>query len=219
MEYFFTFEGIEGSGKTTQIELAHAFLSDRGYKVRVTREPGGTALGERIREILLSDKSLVLEPVTELLLYEASRAQVVSEVIRPALQEGSIVLCDRFTDATMAYQGYGRGLDLELIRVLNGIATGGLYPEATFLLDCPASVGLRRINERSALSHGRGLDRLEQEGIEFHERVRQGYLDLAEQAKERIVVLDARQDARAIHAQIKGYLLGKLEKPEGSGAF
>lgn len=219
MEYFFTFEGIEGSGKTTQIELAHAFLSGRGYKVRVTREPGGTALGERIREILLSDKGLLLEPMTELLLYEASRAQVVSEVIRPALQEGSIVLCDRFTDATVAYQGYGRGLRLELIRELNGIATGGLYPGATFLLDCPASVGLRRIKERSALSHGRDPDRLEQEGIEFHERVRQGYLDLAEQDRGRIVVLDARQDVRVLHAQIKDYLLGKLETSEGSGAF
>jgi dTMP kinase len=213
MAYFITFEGIEGSGKTTQMEMAQRFLCSQGYKVKVTREPGGTTLGEQIRGVLLSTVSTKIDPCAELLLYQASRAQIVQEIILPALGEGFSVLCDRFTDATLAYQGYGRGLDLDLIRRLNDSVTGGLRPDLTFLLDCPTELGIERIRLRSQDSGGgRGLDRLEQEGIAFHEQVRQGYLAVARDEQARIVVIDAREDVETVHARIKEHIVKKLEK-------
>ncbi len=210
MGYLFSFEGIEGSGKTTQVRLAHAFLSAQGLDVLVTREPGGTALGEKVRDLLLSIQCGAIEPLAELFLYEASRVHIVRQVIRPALERGAIVLCDRFTDATVAYQGYGRSINLDLISLLNEVTTAGLWPDTTFLLDCPVGVGICRIQERSQRLPTRGLDRLEQEAIEFHERVRQGYLALADKERERIVVLDACQDIRAVHDTIKECIIRKL---------
>jgi dTMP kinase len=220
MDLFFTFEGIEGSGKTTQMEMVYHFLCSQAYRVKMTREPGGTFLGEQIREILLSHRNRDMVAPAELLLYQASRAQGVHEVIRPALKEGIAVLCDRFTDATLAYQGYGRGLDLDLIRRLNDVATGGLYPALTFLLDCPVDIGFRRIQIRCQDSGKRGgLDRLEQEGSAFHERIRHGYLDLARQHKERIVVIDGSLDRDTVHQLVKEHLLRRLERPESSYAL
>jgi dTMP kinase len=181
----------------------------------VTREPGGTALGEQIRDILLSHKNSEITASAELLLYQASRAQIVHEVILPALKRGEIVLCDRFTDATLAYQGYGRGLDVGVIRRLNDLATGGLCPDVTVLLDCPATLGIQRIRQRCLALTGKGLDRLEQEGLAFHERIRKGYRALAREEKGRIVLVDARLDPESVFAHIKEHLLKRLEKPMG----
>ena len=181
---FVSFEGIDGTGKSTQMALLHDSLVEAGETVLLVREPGGTALGNRIREILLDKKSIGMHPETELLLFEAARAQIVREVIQPALDDGTIVLCDRFFDSTVAYQGGARGLDCETIHLLNRFAAGGLEPDITFLLDLPEDVAAGRQKNRGA------ADRLEAEGLAFMRRVRQAYLDLA-QMLPRIVVLDA----------------------------
>lgn len=180
---FVSLEGPEGAGKTTQLKLLTSFLKDEKIEYVITRDPGGTALGKPIRRILLSTET-VINPTAELLLYEADRAQNVSEVILPALQTGKLVLCDRYIDSTLAYQGYGRKIDMELINTLNHIATGGLTPEMTILFDIDSSSGLARL-------HPGGHDRLEREAIEFHQSVRSGYLELARQHPERFRVIDA----------------------------
>lgn len=180
---FITFEGPDGSGKTTNCLLAIKYLQKMGYKVLHTREPGGTALAEFIRKLLL-DPGTRIVPLTELLLYAASRAQHVTEVIRPALARGEIVVCDRYADATVAYQGYGRKLNLKLIDTLNKIATDGLMPGLTILLDVPAKEGLSR-----AEKGGKKKDRLEREKISFHNRVRRGYLTLAKKEPGRIKIV------------------------------
>ncbi len=177
---FVTFEGIEGSGKSTQIALTRAYLVGEGYSCVVTREPGGTAAGVEIRRLLLDRIDLEIDPLTELFLIEADRAQHVSEVIAPALAEGKVVLCDRFVDATVAYQGFGRGLDLALIEELNQRATRGFFPDCTILLDCEVSVGFRRV---------RGADRFEREDNQFHQRVREGYLKIAKEHAGRVWVV------------------------------
>jgi dTMP kinase len=182
---FISFEGIEGTGKSTQARLLQQSLLGLGYEVILTEEPGGTLISLRIREILLSVDHTNMKPLTELLLYNAARAQHIEEVILPALNRGAVVITDRFTDSTFAYQGYGRGIDLKLLESIDKIATNGLRPDMTMLLDLDVETGLtrnRRINK---------TDRLELEDVEFHKRVRKGYHELAAKEPERIKVLDA----------------------------
>jgi dTMP kinase len=186
---FITFEGIDGSGKTTQFRMLAQWLRDHGKDVVETVEPGGTEIGRQIRKILLDPASADMQPRTELLLYFASRAQNVDQVIRPALDSGRIVLCDRFTDSTLVYQGCGRGLDTNVVLELDRIACGGLKPDVTLLIDIDAETSLmraKRRNERVGLAESR----IDEEGAAFHERVRQGYLALAKTEPERIVVID-----------------------------
>jgi dTMP kinase len=200
---FITFEGIEGSGKSTQIALLANYLTTRGVRHVLTREPGGTLIGDQIRKILLDPASKALDPAAELLLYAASRAQHLREIIIPALASGANVLCDRFSDATLAYQGYGRGLDIEMIRALDRIVTAGMRPDLTLLFDIEAASGIARARGRN---NSRGLEaeaRFENEELAFHERVRQGYLALVAQEPERIQVVDASSSAEAIQAEVR----------------
>jgi dTMP kinase len=188
---FVTFEGIEGSGKSTQIGLLADHLAASGRPVTLTREPGGTPIGDQVRKILLDPASKGLDPVAELLLYAASRAQHLREVILPALEEGRVVLCDRFSDATLAYQGHGRGLDLDMIRALDRIVTGGRRPDLTILLDIGAAAGLARARGRNSSRQLEHEGRFENEETAFHRRVRDGYLALAKEQPERFRVVDA----------------------------
>ena len=206
---FITFEGGEGCGKSTQIKLLAEHLQQTGYEVLLVREPGGTAAGERIREILLSKESDGLDPTAELLLYEAARAQITSEVIEPALERGCVVLCDRFFDSTIAYQGSGRGLDTAMIGKLNMIATGGLKPDLTLLLDIDVEKGLARAMSATG-GDGEG-DRIEAAGIAFHERIRAGFAALAQAEPERIVCVDASGSIDAISAQIAACVDARLQ--------
>ena len=183
---FITFEGPEGSGKTTQIALLAKFLSKKGLAIVTTREPGGEKVAEKIRRLLLSPASN-LEPLAELFLYAASRLQHVEKIIRPALARGAIVLCDRFSDATMAYQGYGRGISKKWIKQINKIATAGLKPDLTIVLDLEPGLGLKRV--RRLKKRADRIDRLEREALSFHTRVRQGYLALAQEEPRRIKVV------------------------------
>jgi dTMP kinase len=183
---FITFEGPEGSGKTTQIALLAEFLRQKGLTVITTREPGGEKVAEKIRRLLLSPSS-TLEPLSELFLYAASRIQHVEKIIRPALQKRAMVLCDRFSDATMAYQGYGRGISKRWIREINKIATTRLKPDLTILLDLEPGLGLKRV--RRFKKGSAQVDRLERETLSFHQRVRQGYLELARESPRRIKVV------------------------------
>ncbi len=195
---FITFEGVEGAGKSTQIRRLAASLQGDGAPVLVTREPGGTPISERIREVLLERKHHKMVSTTELLLYAAARSQHVAECIAPALANGQIVISDRFGDATTAYQGHGRGLDLELIHRLNRVATGGLTPDLTIVLDVPVKVGLERARQRR-----RSMDRLEMEDLAFHQRVREGYLAIAKDEPHRVVVINARQNPKRVHEEIR----------------
>jgi dTMP kinase len=204
--FLVTFEGIEGSGKSTHLRLLASALRDAGYDVLETREPGGTALGQALRDLLLAPSSAPPEPLTELLLYCADRAQHAAEVIRPALATGRIVLCDRFSDSTIAYQGYGRGLDLDTVRTLDAGARGGLEPDLTFLLDCPAAAGLARAHARS----GAG-DRFEQEALAFHEAVRQGFHSLAAATPARYRLIDSTPPAAEVSARIRVEMLAALD--------
>jgi len=188
---FITFEGIEGCGKTTQLQLLARLLGGRGHRVTMTREPGGCPIADQVRNILLDADNRAIVPLAELFLYAAARAQHVSEVVAPALEAGRIVLCDRFTDATIAYQGYGRGLDLSVINQLNSLATAGIRPHLTLLLDCPAETGLGRAMARINGTTGAREERFELESLHFHQRVRDGYLELARQEPRRFVIIDA----------------------------
>ena len=191
---FITFEGIEGSGKSTALLLLAQELERRGFDVLRTREPGGCGLGRAIRPILLDARTRSLNMRAELYLFLADRAQHVAEVIRPALEAGQIVLCDRYTDSTLAYQGYGRGLDPEKLRRINEMATGGLAPDLTLLMDLPVGLGLERAglrNQRQGTVISEG--RFDAESMDFHERVRQGYLALAEEEPQRIACINAEQ--------------------------
>ncbi len=202
-----TFEGIEGCGKTTQVDRACLWLEGRGRSFLRTREPGGTEIGRQIRKILLDTKNRALDAMTELMLYAADRAQHVREGILPALERGDWVLCDRFTDATLAYQGDGRGLDKETIATLNDMATGGLKPELTLLIDLPVEVGLSRAIRRN---HQEGLTaaegRFEAEEAAFHDRVRSGYLRMAEAEPDRFRIVDGAGSPDEIHREILSYL-------------
>ena len=199
---FLTFEGGEGSGKTTQLTALLEFLRAAGYDAIATRDPGGTPIGKQIRRILLDRENARLTGTAELFLYEASRAQLVQEVIRPALAQGRIVLCDRFTDSTVAYQGYGRGLDLDLIARLNAVASDGLRPDLTFLLDLDPEVGLARATQRPRAPDTRP-DRIEDELLGFHQRVRSGYRAIAAAEPERVIVVDATGSVGEIESQIR----------------
>jgi dTMP kinase len=192
---FITFEGGEGTGKSTQIRLLAGRLEAAGLTVRVLREPGGTVVGEAVRRILLDPDHTDLGVSAEILLYEASRAQLVDEVIRPALAAGEVVLCDRFFDSTTAYQGYARGIDLARIDALNEAATDGLVPDRTLVLDIDPTVGIRRATAEST-------DRLEAEDLSFHVRVRDGFLAIADLEPGRVRVIDASGSAERVAERV-----------------
>ncbi len=199
---FITFEGMEGCGKTTQVHRLAESLASRGIRVVRTFEPGGTPAGEKIRRILLDRDNSDLVPTAELCLYEADRAQHVTRVIRPALERGDWVVCDRFCDATVVYQGMARRQDPELIRTLNHTVTGGIRPDRTFLLDCPVEQGLSRAFQRDRSGAAERQDRFEREDLEFHRVVREGYLEIARQEPDRYVVIDASQGPDGIEAAV-----------------
>lgn len=194
---------MEGSGKTTQIERLKKYLTRKGFSCKVTREPGGPPISEKIRKILLDPGHKNLTPISELLLYEAARAQHVEEVIQPLLKKGTIVLCDRFNDATLAYQGYGRGLDLSLIRKLNRLGSQGIKPDLTLLLDCPSEVGLKRALQRNRISKNEKEGRFEREKIQFHRRVRKGYLEIAKKEPQRVKAIDTRMGVEKVFEKIR----------------
>lgn len=207
--FFITFEGPEGSGKTTQAHLLYQYLLSLGYPVILTREPGGTPIGERIRAILHDPACQEMFPITEILLYSASRAQIVGQVIRPALEEGKIVICDRYADSTMAYQGYGHCLDLNALRFITAFATGGLTPNLTFYLDLEVEEGLKR--KRMAFERGESeWTRMDQKELEFHKRVRQGYLELASLESHRWVILNATEPVETLQARIRSIVEERL---------
>lgn len=199
--FFITFEGVEGCGKSTQLQRLAARLRHEGQSVLATREPGGCPIADAVRQILLDPANHALVPRAELLLYAAARAQHVDQVINPALSDGSVVLCDRFTDATLAYQGAGRGLDSALIMELNQLAAAALRPDLTLLLDIPVEEGLRRALRRNHEQQLADEGRFEAEDLAFHRRVRQGYLELACR-EARFAVIDARGNLEEVGARI-----------------
>jgi dTMP kinase len=209
LSLFVTFEGIEGCGKTTQINHLASFLRGISRSFLVTREPGGTEIGEQIRQILLTSDSVGMEPMAELFLYAAARVQHLSQAISPALREGKIVLCDRFADATVAYQGFGRRLDLAWVEEMNARAMGNVKPDLTFLLDLPVEEGLRRAWKRMENRTAKE-DRFEKESLEFHQRVREGYLILARRDPQRIMILDGMRDEQILHQEIVSHLTPAL---------
>lgn len=188
---FITFEGIEGCGKSTQVKLLERRLRRLHIPVVATREPGGTPIGKTIRKTLLDARNTAISPMTELLLYAADRAQHVKEVVRPGLLEGKWVLCDRFMDATEAYQGWARGQDTRLIRMINDLVIMGIRPDLTFLLDLPVEIGLERALRRNSVSKVSTQDRFEREQLSFHRKVRKAYLRLARGEKDRFVIIAA----------------------------
>jgi dTMP kinase len=212
--HFISFEGGDGSGKSTQLRLLADYLSSQGRACLCTREPGGTNLGRMIRKVLLEVRDESISSQTELFLYLADRAQHIQEVVQPALAGGKIVLCDRFTDSTLAYQGYGRGADLRLLREMNFMAGGGIIPDLTFLLDCPVDLALSRTARRiqTQRSTESREDRFESEDIGFHERVRRGFKELAQTEPERIRVLDAACSVEEVHEQIRAIVESKLTR-------
>jgi len=195
---FITFEGPEGSGKTSQIVLLAEYLREQGYEVVQTREPGGTSIGNQVRTVLHDVDNGEMESVTELLLYSASRAQLVRELVQPALDAGKIILCDRFADSTIAYQGYGRGLDLQELHMLTHFATGGLKPHLTLLLDIDVERGLARRQEG-----GDEMNRLDLEAVSFHQKVRSGYHALVEADSDRWIIVDADRSIDAIQEELR----------------
>lgn len=209
MSIFITFEGIEGCGKTTQIGHLSSFFIKNKRPFLLTREPGGTEVGEEIRRILLSSNNAGMDPMTELFLYVADRIQHCRQVIAPALREGKVVLCDRFADATTVYQGFGRGLDLAWIKEIHARALENIKPDLTFLLDLPVEVGLRRAWKRLEKEKTQE-DRFEKEALDFHRRIREGYLTLARNEPGRIIVLDGTKGEEALHGEIVSHLPGPL---------
>jgi dTMP kinase len=203
LSLFISFEGVEGSGKTTQIRRLERYLTHKGIACKVTREPGGTPISEKIRRILLNPDHQEMVPLSELLLYEASRAQHVKEAIMPLLKKGVVVLCDRFGDASMAYQGFGRKLDRRLIQMLNHLATQGRKPDVTFLLDCPSDLGLKRAVQRNQRQRKTKEERFEREKIQFHHRVRRGYHWIAKKEPHRVKVIDTREGPDKVFEKIR----------------
>jgi dTMP kinase len=217
MEQLITFEGIEGCGKTTQIKLAGGFLNQRHIPFVMTEEPGGTPMGRRLREILLNkapDEEICAE--AEIFLFSAVRAQHVRKVILPALKDGKVVLCDRFCDATLAYQGFGRRADIRFIKEINDYSSSNLSPGMTVLFDLPVEVGLKRALERISLMKEASReavleDRFEQEDLDFHQRVRDGYLFLAKEQPKRFRIIDGMSDIQTVHRQVCDLILNFIK--------
>jgi dTMP kinase len=204
---FITFEGIDFCGKTTQALKLASYLKRKGYDVILLREPGGDKIAEKIRKVLLSEKNSGMTPLTELLLYEASRAQLTQSVIFPALLEGKAVICDRYFDSTLAYQGYGRGLNKKMIKYLNEVSTFGLMPDLTILLDVSVSTSFERRKKEK-----RKKDRLEKERFGFHQSIREGYLEIARKNKRRIEVVDGTDDVQKTWQKVKRVVDSFLNK-------
>jgi dTMP kinase len=202
---FITLEGPDGSGKTTQAHLLAEWLREQGYEISLTREPGGTEIGDQIRTVLHDPRNTAMDARTEILLYSASRAQHVAQLIRPALAGGKVVVSDRYYDSTLAYQGYGRGLDLETLRAITAFATGGLRPDLTLYLDIPPEEGLQRKQ-----AGGDEWNRLDAEALEFHQRVRAGYLELIRQEPDRWAVIDAARPVEEVQAEIRAQVQVRL---------
>ena len=198
---FISFEGIDGCGKSTQADLLRSYLESKGEQVELLREPGGTALSEQIREILLNPNNDKMDPSTELILLSASRAQLTREIIIPALERGNVVICDRYADSTLAYQGYGRGINLEWLEKLNAFATAGLKPDITLLVDLPVDEALNRMQSKS-------FDRIEMEGIEFLNKVRSGYLELTDRFSKRYFMIDGMETIEEMSKKI----INKIEE-------
>jgi dTMP kinase len=206
MSLFITLEGPDGGGKSTQARLLVEHLTARGLPALLTREPGGTSIGDQIRRTLMDLGNTGMYARTEILLFSASRAQIVHEVIRPRLEAGGVVVCDRFYDSTLAYQGYGHGLDLAALRAITDFATGGLRPDLTFLIDLPAEDGLRRRRR------GGQWNRLDAYDLGFHQRVRQGYFDLAAAEPGRWATLDATRPVEAVQSEMRRIVAERLEQ-------
>lgn len=201
---FITFEGPEGSGKSSQLPALASFIASRGYDVVSTREPGGTRIGNQIREILMRMDNTELHPRTEILLFQAARAQLIEELILPSLAEGKVILCDRYGDSTLAYQGYGHGLDLDRLKMILEFATSGLKPDLTILLDVDVMVGLKR---KKAKEEWNRMDAFE---LSFHERVRKGYHELVSQEPARWKIVDASQSQEQVQEDIRQIVLDAL---------
>ncbi len=201
---FITFEGIEGSGKSTQAKLLQEFLELKGYKVTITREPGWGAMGKLMRRMLLEEREMILDPMAELCLFCADRAQHVKDLILPKLKEGEFVICDRFYDSTIVYQGYARRLDLALVKKLAKASALGLEPELTILLNIPVEKGLSRLGDRD------GKNKLDEEPLDFHERVRQGYMLIAKNEQNRVKIFNAAKDVKVLQDEIRIFVLGLL---------
>ena len=199
-----TFEGIEGSGKSTQANLLSDFLSGNGYKVTLTREPGWGHLGNLIRTLILEERELVLAPMAELFLFCADRAQHVKDFIAPRLKNGEIVICDRFYDSTVVYQGYGRKLDMRLVNKAAKASALDVTPDITFLLNLPVREGLARLKERGSIT------KMDEEPLEFHELIRQGYMLIARREPERIKSVNAAGDITTVHEEIKALVMERL---------
>ena len=208
---FITFEGPDGGGKTTQVAMTVETLKTRGYNILLTREPGGTDIGNQIRHVLHDMKNHAMHPRAELLMYSASRAQIVEEVIKPQLAKGGLVICDRFFDSTYAYQGYGHGLDLNQLKLITEFATGGLKPDLTVLLDIAPEDSLQR--RLSSLDKGGEWNRLDAMALDFHKRVRDGYHALVAAEPNRWVVVNAAQSVEKVQTDILAVLDKRLKKP------
>ena len=213
---FITFEGIEGCGKTTQVQRLEKLVGRHGIPLVTTMEPGGTRIGADIRKILLDAENKEMAPLAELLLYAADRAQHVEELIKPALKDGKWVVCDRFFDATIVYQGWARGLDVAFIQSLNEKASQGILPDITFLLDCPVEIGLKRALKRNRSIHN-GQDRFEKEKLQFHDKVREGYLTLARKERNRFIVIDATRSVKSIEKNISDHIMPFIQETGGLG--
>lgn len=205
MGTFITLEGPDGSGKTTQAHLLVQWLRDHGYDVLLTREPGGTEIGDQIRDILHDSNNAAMDPSTEFLLYSASRAQHVAQLILPSLNAGRHVVCDRYADSSLAYQGYGRGLDLEMMEAITGFATCGLKPDVTLYFDIPPGEGLKRRRQS-----GEEWNRMDAEALAFHRRVRAGYLELANSEPGRWRVLEANRPIEQVQADVRAVVAACL---------
>jgi len=202
---FITFEGTEGTGKTSQIPELACFLHQSGFDVLTAREPGGSSIGDQIRSIVLDLDNTAMHPRTEILLFQASRAQLVEQVIKPHLAKGGVVLCDRYADSTIAYQGYGKQQELELIKTIVNFATGGLKPDLTLLFDLEVEVGLRR------RAGGGDWNRLDAYDLAFYQRVRQGYQQMAQEDPQRWVIIDALQPPEGVQVSIRQTVLERLK--------
>lgn len=198
---FITFEGIDGCGKSTQLSRAAKTLMDQGFSVVVSREPGGTSIAEKIREILISPQNSEMVNECEILLYCAARAQHVRETIIPAIEQGKIVLCDRFQEATFAYQGFGRDIPMSMLTMINNYATGGLNPDRTFVFDLSVDSSINRMTKINKVK-----DRLEQNGKDFFERIRQGYLSLAANSPDRIIVIDGENEIEKVSENVMAHI-------------